>query len=111
MRPPNQQQVWIAHYTGTQPHGFYHGPLALFDRTKPGEPEVATGYAATIAVGHLVFRIFGHTVRDGPVSVPEGDVASSLSQIQPVVPSAEWPPSLSVDDDGLHTITLSMQIP
>lgn len=109
LRPHSTQQIWIGHYTGAQPHGYYHGPLDAIDRTRPNEPPVAQGYAATIQVGHLVFRMFGLWMKDAPLILPQGDIARSLTQIHPLTPLAEWPPPLSIDDDGLHAITLALQ--
>jgi hypothetical protein len=109
LRPHNFAQVWIAHYAGEQAHSFYQGSLHMVDKSRPGEPVVMTAYTATIAVGHVAFRLFGHWVKDGPICVPTGDVARSLAQIHPLTPVAQWPPPLSIDDDGLHAITLAIQ--
>jgi hypothetical protein len=110
LRPPPFAQVWTAIYTGEFPHHYGGGAMRLL-LTTPEEaavPNDLTAYGACLQVGALAFRLFGHLIQNGPVNVPQGDLARRLVPIWPVVPRAEWPPELGVDDDGLELLVKAM---
>ena len=111
LRPPPFAQAWTAIYSGEFPHHYGRGAMRLLLATSAGVsvPNDLTAYGACLQVGALVFRLFGHLIRNGPVVIPQGDVARSLIPIWPVVPRATWPPERSVDDDGLETLVKSME--
>lgn len=108
--PPPFAQVWTAIYTGEFPHHYGRGAMRFRLTTPTGVavPNDLTAYGACLQVGALAFRLFGHLVKDGPVNVPQGDIARSLIPIWKTTPRAEWPPELGVDDDGLEILVKSM---
>lgn len=110
LTPPPFFQVWLGVYEGDSAHFYSRGKMR-FELTTPGGvviPNDLEAYGAVLQIGSLVFRMFGHLVKDGPSNVPTGDIARSLVQIRPAIPRAEWPPELAVDDDGLHILGKSM---
>jgi len=80
---------------GESPHFYGRGQLRFLLTTPEGVsvPNDLTAYGAVLQVGALVFRLFGHLVKDGPVSVPTGEIARSLIQIRPTVPAPSGPRS------------------
>lgn len=110
LRPPLFTQVWTALYSGEYPHFYGRGAMRLQLTTPEGVsvPNDLTAYGACLQVGALAFRLFGHLIRDGPTNVPQGDIARCLVPIWPVVPRAEWPPEMAVDDDGLELLVKSI---
>jgi hypothetical protein len=110
LRPPPYSQVWIAIYSGAYPHSYGRGAMRLLLTTPEGVPvpNDLTAYGASLHVGALVFRLFGHLIQDGPTNVPQGDIARCLIPIWPVTARAEWPPEMAVDDDGLELLVKSM---
>jgi hypothetical protein len=108
--PPPFSQVWLGRYEGQSPH-FYGRVQLRFELTTPAGiviPNDLTAYGAVLQVGALVFRLFGHLVKNGPANMPTGEVARALVQIRPTIPRAEWPPELVSDDTGLHILGKSM---
>lgn len=112
LTPPPFAQVWIGIYSGEYPHNFGRGAMRLLLTTPEGfsVPNDLKAYGAFLQVGALVFRLFGHLVKDGPINVPDPYIAQCLIPIRPVIPRAEWPPGLAVDDDGLEMLVKSMGI-
>lgn len=110
LRPPPYSQIWTALYSGEFPHSFSHGKLRLVLTTPEGVavPNDLEAYGVSLHVGAIAFRIFGHLIRDGPANVPQADFARRLVPIWPVVPRAEWPPALAVDDNGMELLVKSM---
>jgi hypothetical protein len=108
--PPPFAQVWAAAYVGDFPHHFGRGSMRFRLTTPEGVevPNDLTAYGACLQVGALAFRLFGHLVKDGPIDVPHGDIARSLVRVWPTTARAEWPPELSVDDEGLELLVKSM---
>lgn len=110
-RPPLMNtQVWAGAYTGEPPHFYGRGQMRLMLTTPDGVsvPNDLTAYDACLQIGALVFRLFGHLIREGPRNAPQGDIARCLVPIWPVSPSAEWPPELSVNDDEMEILVKSM---
>ncbi|HEY4810899.1 MAG TPA: hypothetical protein VIH71_07575 [Solirubrobacteraceae bacterium] len=96
LTPPPYSQVWLGMYAGGEsPHFYGRGQLRFLLTTPEGVsvPNDLTAYGAVLQVGALVFRLFGHLVKDGPVSVPTGEIARSLIQIRPTVPAPSGPRS------------------
>jgi hypothetical protein len=110
LTPPPFAQVWTGIYAGEYPHFYGRGPMRLVLTTPEGVavPNDLAAYGACLQVGALVFRLFGHLIKDGPVNAPRGVIARCLVPIRPVVPRAEWPPELAVDDNGLELLVKSM---
>jgi hypothetical protein len=111
LRPPiNYTQIWAARYVGNSPHFYGRSMMRFLLSTPEGVPvpNDLTAYGACLQVGALAFRLFGHIVQDGPVNVPEDDIARSLVPIWPVTPSIQWPPELAVNDDGMEVLVKSM---
>lgn len=107
LTPPPFSQVWLSVYAGGESPHFYGRSQLRFLLTTPegvAVPNDLTAYGAVLQVGALVIRLFGHLVKDGPVSVPTGEIARSLIQIRPTVARAEWPPEMAVNDTGLHVL-------
>jgi hypothetical protein len=110
LTPPPFSQVWIGRYEGQSPH-FYGRAQLRFELSTPAGiliPNDLTAYGAVLQAGALVFRLFGHLVKDGPVSVPTGEIARSLIPIRPTIARAEWPPEFAVNDLGLHILGKSL---
>jgi hypothetical protein len=111
LRPPLPPylQVWTAAYAGPSPH-FYGRAMLRLELTADGVavPNDLTAYGACLQIGALTFRLFGHIIKDGPINVPDADIARCLVPIWPVSPRAEWPPELAVDDDGIELLVKSM---
>lgn len=110
LRPPPYTQIWMAAYAGDSPHFYGRGAMRLLLTTPEGVavPNDLTAYGACLQVGALVFRLFGHIIRNGPRNVPQGDVARCLIPIWPVSRRIEWPPSMTVDTNGLELLVKSM---
>lgn len=110
-RPPLMNtQVWAGNYVGESPHFYGRGQMRLMLTTPDGVsvPNDLTAYGACLQVGAVVFRLFGHLIREGPRNVPQGDIARCLVPIWPVSSSVEWPPELAVNDDGMEILVKSM---
>jgi hypothetical protein len=111
LRPTTMTKVWMAHYTGENPHPFGHGliRMQIVGPEGPVEPGNAHPYALVLGVGQLAFWIFGHLVQGAPHFNAAPDLSRRIVQIWPSTPEAAWPPPESVDDDGLHGLVLSMR--
>jgi hypothetical protein len=107
---PPGTQIWTASYSGTGQHQFGSGAMRVLmvASEKVVASEDRAAYGAFIQIGALVFRIRGSLVRNGPFDVPDATMAKRLVQMRPVRSRAEWPPTESVDDDGLHLLVSSM---
>jgi hypothetical protein len=109
--PLANEQVWIGQYDGTGdwPISYHHYGFELFDRAAGppvDSPDVVHGYVIAFTVGHLLFRAFGHIVKDGPTVMPGGPFVTVLRQVWPASgDTVEWPPVTVVSGDGgLHAL-------
>jgi hypothetical protein len=71
-------------------------------------PNDLEAYGASIHIGALAFRIYGHLIQDGPPDIPSAEMARSLTPVWPVSPRVRWPPDQGIDDDGLVALVKSM---
>jgi hypothetical protein len=104
LTPRPRTQIWTATDSGTGHHQFGSGAI----RALVVSSETVVASEDRAAFGALVFRIRGSLIRNGPLDVPDATMAKRLVQIRPVRSRADWPPSESVDDDGLHLLVSSM---
>jgi hypothetical protein len=109
--PLENEQMWLGVYDGTGewPVLYEHYGFELFDPAlgpPVDSPDVVHGYVVAFSVGHLLFRAFGHVVKDGPRVMPGGSFAGVLSQIWPASgANVTWPPPITVSgDEGVHAI-------
>jgi hypothetical protein len=112
LRPTTMTAVWTAHYTGAEPHHFGRGLLraAVMGPEGPVEPDEAEPYAAVLTVGQLAFGIVGHLVKGAAIHEPQ--TPSVLPKIRRIWPPrearSEWPPDVSLTDEGLPSFVLSL---
>ena len=110
VRPTTMTNIWMAHYTGEEPHHFGHGQLRaqVIGPEGPIEPVEAQPYAGVISVGQLAFWYVGHLVQGADFYVPRPNLAGRITRIWPLTRVADWPPAESVDDDGLRELMFSL---
>jgi len=109
--PLANEQIWLGNYDGTGewPVLYQHYGFELFNPAlgpPVDSPEVVHGYVLAFSVGHLLFRAFGHVVKDGPHVMAGGSFAGALSQIWPLSGGdVDWPPPVTVSGDkGVHAL-------
>jgi hypothetical protein len=110
--PLHNAQIWIGRYDGSGdwPIACHQYSFGLFDTTKTEMTEEINGYIAVMAVGHLVFRVFGHSVETGTIDPPGEQFADKLRQVWPL--SGEQisfpPPSVVEGNAGLLALVESI---
>ncbi len=113
--PSRRQQVWIGHYSGTEPHPFRRtGGFVIGSMPEgSGDPEYAHAYLVALGVGDLAFVVFGHLL---PMRLPDfafpQHLGSKIIQIWPPMQEVvTWPPAGALDDADLDAIVRSLGAP
>jgi hypothetical protein len=112
--PLANEQIWITQYDGKGqwPIASHYYQIALAGPLAPWRPppEGLNGHVASIAVGHLAFRMFGHTLDIGPIEPPGEPVHRELLTIWPATGhTIHFPPArLAEGDAGLRALVDSV---
>lgn len=107
--PLENEQLWVGRHDGTGewPIAYHHYAFDLYEKSTGqavDSPDESHGYVAAFSVGHLFFRAFGHTIKNGPKIMPGGPFSGVLRQVWPATgASVDWPPPISIPgDEGMH---------
>ena len=113
--PLSNEQIWIARYDdeGDWPVSYRHyGMLINKKDSIPHPPHHVNAHIASISIGHLVFLLFGHVIKDRPsIRIKAGTpAAATLRAIWPALgDSVDFPPPGLVEgDSGLDAMTGSI---
>jgi hypothetical protein len=82
--PISGEQIWLAAYDGSGdwPYSTHQYGLTLAPRDGPIDPEM-NGHVIALAIGYLVFRLMGNTLRQGTIDTPAWHVPGTLIPIWP----------------------------
>jgi hypothetical protein len=109
--PISGEQIWLAAYDGSGdwPYSTHQYGLTLAPRDGPIDPEM-NGHVIALAIGYLVFRLMGNTLRQGTIDTPAWHVPGTLIPIWPATGEmVKWPPSAIVSGNrGLRGLVDSV---
>jgi hypothetical protein len=102
--PPTQAVVWLAAYSEPKEIASYRGIGGT--PSEPGPlPKGANVYTATLSIGNMAFRVFGHQMEGTFRFATEGTFEGALLQIwPPMLGVAKWPPPVALDSDGMAAL-------
>jgi hypothetical protein len=103
-RAPRQTWVWLAAYTGWRAAYHHSSQLRLDSSTHS-----AAGYATTLAIGHLVFQVFGYSGIEDGVTIARRTWARATQTIHPFEGSIVWPSSTVLDEQGLMALSTAFE--
>lgn len=100
--PPDDVVVTLAVYGGVRYPQFACSKPVHYRVSSRSTGELdLNAYLITIGIGHLVFQVFGHHIRN-VVDLAPTDWKRSYSRILwPPPPSVKWPPLRTLDDEKL----------
>jgi hypothetical protein len=100
--PPDGIVVFIARYTG-QRHPLLSGGWTRQVRIAVGgRPSMVHMMQLTVAIGSVVFGVFGHGLAGTVDLRPVGWKAKYAQVVWPIAAPVRWPPRVSLDDDDLR---------
>lgn len=100
--PPDDVVVTLAAYGGVRYQQFACSkPVHYKVRSRSTGELDLNAYLITIGIGHLVFQVFGHQIRNVVDLAPTDWKRSHSRILWPPPPSVKWPPLRTLDDEKL----------